>query len=137
MMMYRLWGATFVPVHCFLNRAHHPSCNPLNTAAASFYDAVACRHIGSPKLQAHSPAGGKLPELPTRKCSVIVCKQFLRWDVLKEYCFEVLTDVSGILLRQQLPNGKMCWTAIGDCQEVFAVIVSYIYPQPLPISFHC
>ena len=125
-----------VPVYHFLNRAPYPSCNPLNTAVASFYDAVACRHIGTLKLQAHSPAGGKLPELPTRECCIIVSKLLLQWAALKEYCFKVLNDVSGVLPRQWPPNGKMCWTAIGDCQDVFAIIVGYIYPQPLPISFY-
>ena len=132
-----IFGRDVVPVHHFLNREPHPSCNLLNTAVASFYNAVACWHIGTPKLQAHSPAGGKLPELPTRECSVIVSKQFLRWAALKEYCFEVLNDVSRVLPWQWPLNGKRSWTAIGDCQEVFAIIVGYIYPQPLPISFYC
>ena len=129
-------GCDVVPVHHFLNRAPYPSCNPLNTVVVSFYDVVACQHIGTPKPQVHSPAGGKLPELPTRECSVIVSKQFLRLATLKEYYFEVLNDVSGVLPRQCPPNVKMCWTAIGNCQEVFAIIVGYIYPQPLPISFY-
>ena len=67
-----IFGCDVVPVHWFLNRAPRPSCNPFNTAVVSFYDAVACRHIGTPKPQTNSPAGGKLPELPTRERSVVV-----------------------------------------------------------------
>ena len=94
-----IFGRDVVPVYRFMNRAPRRSCNLLNTAVASFYDAVACRHIGTLKPQAHSPAGGKLPEIPTREHSVVVSKQFLRWAALKEYCFEVLNDVSGVLPR--------------------------------------
>ena len=71
---YVIFESHVVPLHGFLNRTPYPGCNPFYTAVALLGNAVACRHIGTPKLQVHFPAHHKLLEFTVGIQSGIICQ---------------------------------------------------------------